>query len=408
MRDKELRLEYLQFQLKDLEQDYKLVVADLRVELDATTKNSLERRLAKIGQEIEKLEQEIESLEQVLQQKRTSVQEVRNRDSKVENVIFQHNQVDRIQLVPYLAKREVPSLLPYLPNRTDQEYELGQAVQKFLKQTLPHPLVCIIHGDECQSHDKFLERLQKLSIPRLLGFDPHQTKIKKYSLSWPSRLKNLDNLASILCKNLADSVLGDSFSSLEDINKTLCKYPDPIIIHTHLLTEDWQHNPESLYKFLEFWQNWPELLPGQKLIICLFIKYQIKRFPKSKGFSLTGLLSYLRLFLRRHQFRHINNNICKEIEAFKTSNYIQFDRISIICLTQLSSISRTHVENWARSEETKHFVGEAMIGQLIDAIGKMFDDWEEKTSSNLIPMDDLAYNLMNLLKSLVVTEGEVQ
>lgn len=324
------------------------------------------------------------------------------------NVIFQNGRSDETRPTPYLAKRELPSLLPYLPNRVDQEFELGQAFQKIFRQASPHPLVCVIHGDEFQSHDKFLERLQKLSIPRLSGFDPRQTKIKEYPLSWPSGLKNLDDLAARLCKNLADSVLGYSFSSLEEINKTLCKYPDPIIIHTHLLTEDWQHGPDILHKLLEFWQNWPDLLPGQQLIICLFIKYQIKRPPKIEGFSLTWLLSYLRIFLKRRQCRRMNNRICKHIEALKASNCSQFDRISVICLPQLSGISRTHVENWARSEETKQFVGEAMIERLIDAIGEMFELWEQKTSSNLIPMDDLAENLINLLKSLVMAEGEVK
>jgi hypothetical protein len=338
-----------------------------------------------------------------------SVQEVREGGIFVAgNVTFQSSRLDRSQPTPYLSKRELPSLLPYLPNRSDQEFDLGQAFQKCLSQASPHPLVCIIHGDEFQSHDKFLERLQKLSIPRLLGFDPSQTQIKEYPLDWPAGLKNLNDLSARLCKNLADSVLGRSFSSLDNINKALCKYPDPVIVHTHLLTEDWQEGNEVLKKLLEFWQDWPDLLPGQQLIICLFIKYQMKQQRSSEGFLLTWLLGYLKGLVRKWQYRRINTTIHKQIEELKADNCQQFDRLSVIVLPQLSGISRTHVENWARSEETKQFVGEAMIGRLIDAIGEMFDSWEEKTSSNIIPMDDLADNLINLLKSLVMVGGSVE
>jgi hypothetical protein len=332
-----------------------------------------------------------------------SVQEVREGGIFVAgNVTFQNSRLNRTQRMPDCAKREPPSLLPYLPNRGDQEFELGQAFHKCLKQSSPHPLVCIIHGDEFQSHDKFLERLQKLSIPRLLGLNPSQTKVKEYPLHWPSGLKDVNGLSARLCKNLADSVLGCSFSSLEDINEAFYKYPDPIIVHTHLLTEDWQQGPEVLNKLLEFWQGWSDLLAGQRLIVCLFIKYQIKRQRRLKGFSLTSLFGYLRGFLRRRRYQRMNASIHKQIEALQAYDCKQLDRLFVVVLPQLSGINRTHVENWARSEETKQFVGEAMIGRLIDAIGELFDSWEEKTSSNQIPMDDLAHNLIDLLKSLVM------
>jgi len=319
------------------------------------------------------------------------------------NVIYQNSRLD---VTPSLSpRRELPSLLPYLANRVDQEFELGKTFQTFLKQNPLCPLVCIIHGDESQSHDKFLERLQKLTLPRLLKLDPRQTKIKEYPLNWSPGTESLDNLTERLCKSLADTVLGNSFASLEEINRTFCKYPDPIIVHTHLLTEDWQNDPNVLNQLLEFWQNWPPLILGQQLIICIFIKYQIKRSQR-KGFSLNMFFTCLRTFFKRNHYRRLNTLICKRVEAISFSSGSQLNRLSLIVLPQLSSISRTHVENWARSEETKQFVGEAMVGRLMDEIGNMFDTWEEQTASNIIPMDDLADHLMKLLNSLVM--GGVQ
>ena len=331
-----------------------------------------------------------------------SVQEIREGGFFVAgNVIFQNSRRGNVQPKLHQSEREPPSLLPYLPNRSDQEFEIGTALQLLLKQVLPSPMVCIIHGNEFQSHDKFLERLRKFSLPRLLGLDPSQTVIKEYCLNWPTGLKNLDSLREQLCKNLADSVLGYSFASLEEINATFCEYPNPIIIHTHLLTEDWQQQGfEILNKLLEFWQNWPELIPGQKLIICVFIKYQTLRQKHTERFSFFRIFSYLISLYKRRMYQSINNKILAQVKVIDTSNNQPFNRLSCTVLSELTNVNRMHVENWVRSEQTKQFVGEEMIQKLVDEVKDMFYRWEKQTSFNTIPMDDLADELTHLLKSL--------
>jgi len=205
------------------------------------------------------------------------------------------------------VKREIPPLLPYLPNRHDQERELKQAYQKFLSQGLPRPLVCIIHGDEFQTHDMFFERLHKYSVPQLLGLDRNQTQtaIKKYFLA----CQNMGQLETQLCEDLAKQVLESNDSSLEAINEFFCKYPSPIIVCTHLLTEHWQHDREVLTKFLGFWQRWPDLVPGQKLIICLFVKYQKKGRERAKKLLFSWLwdyMDYIKGILRPNHHRRVN------------------------------------------------------------------------------------------------------
>jgi inactive STAND len=331
-----------------------------------------------------------------------SLQEVREGGFFVAgNVIFQNTTSDTIQSASHRTGQEVPALLPYLANRNDQEFELGKAFQQFLRQSLPCPLVCIIHGDEFQSHDKFLERLQRLSIPRLIGLDLSQTVIKEYPLNWPSGLKNLDELATRLCRNLADRVLGYSFASIEEINDNFCKYPGPIIIHTHLLTEDWQQQGfEILNSLLDFWQNWPDLTSSQKLFVCIFIKYQVKRKKQSNKFSCKQLFGFWRSLFKRRRYQHTNDKIRKKLEELSASDLKQRNRLLSTVLSELTDVSRMHVENWVRDEATKQFVGEAMLEKLVDAVGEMFDTWEERTSFNMMSMDDLADNLTHLLKSL--------
>lgn len=319
------------------------------------------------------------------------------------SVVFQNGLNSHLQAISK-KERSIPSLLPYLPNRSDQEFELGQKIQAHFQQSAKSPFVCIVHGDEFQSQDMFLERLQKVSLPRMLKLDTTENVIKAYCLPWPSGVKELEKIPEYLCKNLADSVEGYSFASAENINQTFCKYPAPIIVHTHLLTGDWECQGEGIIpKLLDFWNNWPELVPSQKIIVCIFIKYQVKR-RKSTGFLwFLRPLKLIHRFMKHYRCCKLNQKISQQLYEISQLEFSQFERLNGVVLPKLSGISRTHVENWVRAEMTKEFIGEAKLEQLIHSVRDMFNHWESQTSSNTIPMDDLAEQLIELLKLQIST-----
>ncbi|NMG18836.1 hypothetical protein [Brasilonema bromeliae] len=132
----------------------------------------------------------------------------------------------------------------------------------------------------------------------------------------------------------------------------------------------------------------------------MFIKYQTKRQKHTERFSFGRIFWYLISFCKRRRYQSINNKIYTEIKVLNTSKFKHFNRLSFTVLSELTNINRTHVENWVRSEETKQFVGEVMIQKLVDEVKDMFYRWEKETSSDKIPMDDLADELTRLLKSL--------
>ncbi len=299
-------------------------------------------------------------------------------------------------------KREIPSLLPYLPNRTDQEFELAQAIQKLMGQSPYCPLVCLVHGDELQSHDKFLERLRKVSLPRLLKLNLKQTAIKEYHLKWPASLKKLDTLFARLTKNLADTVENDSFANVQTINQTFGKYPGPVLIHLHLLTDDWKRlGPKLLPKVLEFWQTWPDLGSEQTLIICIFIKYQHRQTTKTrKWLWLRNPIAWVKRWLRYRRCQKLNLTIAQQLDQLAASEFSAFHRLLGVVLPKLDNITRGHVEDWVRSEETKIFAGEAVLEQLVGAVRDMFDQYET------MPMDNVATQLTTLLKETVISGRE--
>jgi hypothetical protein len=281
--------------------------------------------------------------------------------------------------------REVPRLLPYLVNREEQESKLDEA----LKQLRRHPsrlLVCLVHGDEFQCHDTLLECLKEDCLPRLLELDPRRTAIKDCLLEWP-RVRNVSELHEGFRKNLADKVLGRKRASTQEIDRALAAYPGPVMIHAHLLTEDWKrYGSEVLMSFLLFLQNWPEPSPRQRLFVFLFIKYSVKQ--------------NLGLFKRR-RFESVNDKIARLLE---TAPFSEYDRLLCTVLPRLHSIARSEVEDWARREEIRRF---CQCEELIAGIREIYNRWEIKTSATAIPMENLARQLRAILCGELVLREEV-
>lgn len=286
--------------------------------------------------------------------------------------------------------RPIPPLLPYLCDRSEQEYHLAQALQKLNQQ--PHrPLVCIIHGDDFQSHDMFLERLKQVSLPKLIYPDAEEIAVTDYLLSCPSRLQKIDDLHYQLEKKLAETLLNRSPVPKEEINNFLAGHPGPVIIHTHFLTEDWQqHGSKVIESFLKFWQHWPDIPPGNYILIFLFIKYQVKK----------------ELSIKRFCFKFRNKNIYNFIQQLSLSNFSQFGRLIGTVLPKLDGINRRETEDWARDKDTRNFWGEERIEDLMSKIREIFEQWEKEKSSNTIPMEHLARKLTQTLQNSSIAEEE--
>ena len=316
------------------------------------------------------------------------------------------------------VERETPSLLPYLADRSDQEYKLSKFIRDLQGKIPSGPLVIIIHGDEFQCHLKFMERLRTLSLPRILAkyysADPDQIVVQEHLLDWPSGLKDFSELSERLRVSLAETVLDDPYASLEDINQAFYNYPGIKMVSTTLLTSEWKDSKVNvLEKLLDFWQHWPQLMPEQKLIVCISVKYQLMRSVPVRSVpvrSVPGEKSALgwlfnfwkrwKAWRRRRRCRQINNEIVKGIEAIAASNFQPFDRLFGIVLPELTGVNRSHVEAWVR-REAKEFLGEAKLATLMGAVRDMYDNLEHQSRENeaTMSMEDLANQLIKFLNS---------
>jgi hypothetical protein len=296
------------------------------------------------------------------------------------------------------TKTLIPPLLAYLPNRKEQEEELEKALQQYLIEASFHPFICIVHGNKFQGHEEFLERLQQRFLPKVIGLNPMQASIKKISLNLDFGMKNLGDLESRCCRNLANQVLDDRTANPQKINQVICQHPDPVMISMHLLTEDWQNQGFIIVdKILQFWQSWPDLTPEKKLIVFLSIKYQDYKYDNNT--SIFSILSNLwKIFWRSHRCRKANKKMRDQLQKIAASHFQQFSRLSGTVLPELMGISQGQVENWVR-DEVNHIFGEDITGKLIDKVEIIYHDWINQRSLDKIPMNKLADELKNILKN---------
>jgi hypothetical protein len=273
----------------------------------------------------------------------------------------------------------IPDMLPYLCDRSEQEYDLRHALEESEKMT-DRPLLCIVHGEETEAHDKFLERLQLVMLPHLLPRQTEPTAVHSYQLEWPSRFRNPQEMRNKLIFSLSKEVLDNAVGTCEMINTRIGESPGPVIVHSHVITENWQQERmRGLETFIELWQGWPDLAIGQKLLVFLFVKYQ-----GNKGFSPYKLREY----------RRINREIRAALENY---NFSCFGRLTAIVLPELRGPTLAETQNWARSEEVGKFCDRQA---LVTATDEYYARWARdnpKISPPRVPTDELTPKLREMI-----------
>jgi Domain of unknown function (DUF4062)/inactive STAND len=281
------------------------------------------------------------------------------------------------------APVSIPPLLPYLSDRGRQE----EAIDRALSGDAARPLVCIVHGDEHQSHDQLLRRLKDDMLPRLLQLDVPVTALV---MGWPPDFASVGELRGLLLRGLATELSLPRQSSLARIDAALEALPGPALVHTHVLSRDFEgHGARLLEAFLSLWQGWPELRPGRRLVPLLFVHYQLGAAHSP---------------WQRFRLRRLNRQLARSLEALdergapvggELDDLSRFDRLTVRVLPQLEGVTQTEAETWALSDPVTRVCPSA---ELVADIRQLYRDYEARTDARRIPMDTLARELRRLLE----------
>jgi hypothetical protein len=219
----------------------------------------------------------------------------------------------------------IPPLLPHLCDRSPQEEELDIALQRYKEQKPRRPFICIIHGGADECHDQFKERLQKNSLPKLLGFGNEDYSIPDFFLTWPSSFVSREQFLTIFHRNLAERVISRT-ASRSDVSEFISGQPGPLMMYSYLSTSGWNvGSAEMMRAFMEYWGTFPDLPPGHSIIYFLFFTH--------KGASRKFTLSRNRA-----------------VSFFKQQDFTGSGGVYGTVLPELVPVGEEDVKNWIRND----------------------------------------------------------
>jgi len=274
----------------------------------------------------------------------------------------------------------IPDMLPYLCDRSEQEFALVDALKDADKRP-GNPLLCIIHGNETEAHDKFLERLQKVTLPMLLSGRTQQKTVKLYRVEWPQSFRTDQEMSSRLEMSLSREVLDSHTAKQAEINDRLSQNLGPVVVHSHVITENWLYQgKKALNAYIQSWQEWPELSVGQMLFIFLFVKYQVNKQVGASTLRkfMTGNLE-MRDMLKKYDFQ-------------------AFTRLTGKVLPELQGATLGEAQDWARSEEAGKFCDP---NALVMAIAAFYAEWERTEKSKVFPVRIPTDQLVPKLREII-------
>lgn len=283
--------------------------------------------------------------------------------------------------------RRIPKSLFYLMNREIQIAKLEKVLGKLSIES-PKPVVCIIHGDDVQCCDKFVDRLRDHSLRLSLGLDESVTPVKYYV---PLPLEGVDELEFLYLKKIGEVILQDRTVSGEEINNRIFSTSGlvPVIIESCFNPKGHQKQvAEIIHKFLQFWGNWPQLYSRHVLLVCLTIRYDSPR----------GCLLPLRPGLKPE-------DVTKVIDTLEAEIGQEDQKFIPAILPRLDSVSEDDARDWVKLQASKVPWIDRFQDRLIETIKDIFEHGKKHGGQARVPMADLATELKRVLIDCIEGEG---
>lgn len=253
----------------------------------------------------------------------------------------------------------IDTLRFHLANRREQETKLGRAIHTHHNKH--RPLVCLIHSDETQCSDRFVERLAKHYIPKVVARD----NIRSHYV--PCNFKEHNDLQQEISEQLASKLGLNPFATDTEIVNAIVRERSPIIFSIDMCTNNWSLCGEIqlIHNFIDFWAKLkiPES-HNHLLLICLYFNY-------------TDLIPIN--FWNFFKKRSINNKIRKEFIRLENENFYEKFGINGVVLPELINIERQDVLAWAR----EHLHGN-VLDMVQPKINNLYSDCETISMQDLV------------------------
>jgi hypothetical protein len=301
-------------------------------------------------------------------------------------------------------RRQVPELLPYLPDRHHQDQELLRALEPMLQTDQPRPLVVIVHGEDDQLVSNYRNRFLHHTLK-----DQGGAAIADYQtpLPWPGGEQwaaegFADSFRQTITQALRQEDYGPGASGMASATGDL----GILVLWSTTNTDDWCGNREqTLARICAFWKDSGPLL-AQRPIHWISIQYsQPDPWPAPRRSWLRWLQpSYWLHRWRCARLRSQNNRIRTALQALAHSQAGPH----LLVLPELESVRRQDAEQWLRSravstvlKDQEHNPVIQRLDELEQRVQRFYREWKTQRGEPRIPMRQLAEFLKDQLQQVM-------
>jgi hypothetical protein len=295
-----------------------------------------------------------------------------------------------------LNARPVPELLPYLPNRHQQEQAMEKALRRLLEGERAQPLVVILHGEDGQRVELFRDRFFQHSAAALF----HQPlAIRDFPLPWPSDLVPGEAFAEQFLDKICHHLLRDSRAK-ERLQTLLGDSSAQVLLWSSLYSDDWGRQGARLFEQVcRFWQQ-HEAVASQRLIHWITISYnKPPTYPRNKKALRWLRPSYWRFRASCSHLQRLNKRIRNHLKAI---NGGPAGASGLLVLPELGSVQRSDAETWVHSQPVREFLRDQGLRQLEDEVRDYYRR-EANQGVKQIPMEQLGTFLRDQLQQAAAT-----
>lgn len=268
-------------------------------------------------------------------------------------------------IVPAVASHDLDRL-PYMVDRGAIVAEL-HATARQLTARPDQVLVAVLHGDDDQCQDKFVERLRKDELPRSLeiGQDAALTEVH---LTWPEQVRTRERFHADLTSALARKLTCPE--SPAAIQRHFSSLPGPVMIKSQVYATQWAQYPDTvLDDYMAYWQGWPGKEAIQRVVVLLFLVLKVPPTGWFKGRAM----------------RKANEALQAVLHRYDPAGY---PGLHTTPLLEMKGIEEHHVLDWN---------SEYGIPVPPEAIKRMFQDHLASTGLTTMSMEKLGDRIEKLL-----------
>ncbi len=273
----------------------------------------------------------------------------------------------------------ISPILPYLADRSAQAAELELTLDECEDSLHEKPMICVIHGNELECHNKFIERLEEVMLPELLD-GPGKVPVEMTMVEWPSMKANTKIRYKKLINNINSALTGNRQARMEEVKEKLDNKIKPQMVSFMLPVAAWEKNEvELIRKWLEYWDQFPDLNGGRKLMVFLSIKYKDIPDKETEG---------------AEYFTNRNKSAGNFID---TLNYEEYTNIVGLTMEELKAVTYSDVDSWLDTH-SKKFCDDSKLRKLIMG-------FYNNRGHRDVPMLDLAVKLNEFMLLTQRREG---